>query len=94
MSYISSKEMEEAMNRVKFSQDKIIAAQYENLRLCFKALIDAVLGEDYYNEGNDIYMCDTFSARDIARKIGYKAEKKFIENYFLLKEKGEKDATR
>lgn len=42
--------------------------QYENLRKHFRKLCEDILGNDYYNEGQDVYACDRFTCRDILGK--------------------------
>ena len=57
--------------------DKIRLLQYENLRRCFNALLESALGENYYNEGMDIYICDELSCRDLAKKIGKECSRRY-----------------
>jgi hypothetical protein len=56
--------------QVDAEANRIRLLQYENLRKCFNALLESALGENYYNEGVDVYVCDNFSCRDLAKKIG------------------------
>ena len=46
-----------------------VLLQYKNLRNQFQKLTKEILGSSYYNEGNDVYSCDTFTCRDIKAKI-------------------------
>lgn len=57
--------------------DRIRLLQYENLRRCFNALLESALGENYYNEGMDVYICDELSCRDLAKKIGKECSKRY-----------------
>lgn len=57
--------------------DKVRLLQYENLRRCFNALLESALGENYYNEGMDVYICDKLSCRDLAKKIGKECSKRY-----------------
>jgi hypothetical protein len=57
--------------------DKVRLLQYENLRRCFNALLESALGENYYNEGMDVYICDELSCRDLAKKIGKECSKRY-----------------
>lgn len=50
--------------------DEIREKQYANLRQCFYALVDAILGPMYYNEAMDVYSADNNCCRDIANKFG------------------------
>ncbi len=43
--------------------------QYENLRKHFSKCVKEIFGENYYNEGMDVYTCDEFSCRDIVNEI-------------------------
>lgn len=46
--------------------DKIKEKQYENLRFCIrKNLINPILGEDYYNNGQCVYSSDEALTEDI-----------------------------
>ena len=51
-----------------YDQNRIALLQYESLRQNFIALTDKVLGEDYYNMGMDVYVCDELTCNDIAEK--------------------------
>jgi hypothetical protein len=57
--------------------DNVRLLQYENLRRCFNALLESALGENYYNEGMDVYICDELSCRDLAKKIGKECSKRY-----------------
>lgn len=46
--------------------DDIEKAQYENLRKCFNDnLVKPILGENYYNMGNDVYQSDKLTTEHI-----------------------------
>lgn len=46
--------------------DRIKEKQYENLRFCIrKNLINPILGEDYYNNGQCVYSSDEALTEDI-----------------------------
>ena len=45
-----------------------VLEQYKNLRKHFTKMYEEILGEDYYNEGMDVYTCDEFICRDIIAK--------------------------
>lgn len=47
----------------------IVLEQYKNLRKHFTKMYEEILGEDYYNEGMDVYHCDEFICRDIITKV-------------------------
>ena len=51
-----------------YDKNRVRVLQYENLRECFKKMIDDVLGKDYYNMGMDVYDCDRLSCEDITAK--------------------------
>jgi hypothetical protein len=57
--------------------NKITLLQYENLRRCFNALLESALGENYYNEGMDVYICDELSCRDLAKRIGKECSRRY-----------------
>jgi hypothetical protein len=57
--------------------NKITLLQYENLRRCFNALLESALGENYYNEGMDVYICDELSCRDLAKRIGEECSRRY-----------------
>jgi hypothetical protein len=59
--------------------DSIREKQYENLRKKFNNVIKAVLGDDYYNLGGDVYSCDAITCEDIIRE--YKQVKKERDTY-------------
>lgn len=40
-----------------------------NLRKWLNQLVSEVLGEDYYNEGADIYTVDKYTCRDLNKKF-------------------------
>lgn len=58
----------------QISELNIMKLQHENLRECFSKIINEVLGEDYYNNGSDVYSCDTLASQDIIKL--FKKEKK------------------
>lgn len=45
--------------------DEIEKRQYKNLRICFNDMLDEVLGDCYYNDGEDVYMRDALACRDV-----------------------------
>ena len=47
--------------------DKIQKMQYHDLRENFNEVVKIILGENYYNEGADVYTGDAISCRDIVR---------------------------
>lgn len=50
--------------------DRIKEKQYENLRFCIrKNLINPILGEDYYNNGQCVYSSDEALTEDIRDKF-------------------------
>ena len=52
----------------KLEEDRIKILQYENLRFHFNKMIKAILGENYYNLGMDVYTCDELTCEDIIKK--------------------------
>jgi hypothetical protein len=51
-----------------YEKNRIALLQYESLRENFNLMVDNVLGEDYYNMGIDVYLCDQICCEDITRK--------------------------
>jgi len=51
-----------------YEENRITLLQYENLRWHFSKMVDDVLGEDYYNMGEDVYTCDEITCDAVARK--------------------------
>lgn len=49
--------------------ERIALLQYENLRKHFRQLTIDVLGENYYNDGMDVYTCDELTCQDIKAKL-------------------------
>lgn len=51
-----------------YDENRIALLQYKSLRKFFHKMVTDVMGEDYYNMGNDVYDCDQNSCEDVARK--------------------------
>ncbi|MCU6734931.1 hypothetical protein [Diplocloster agilis] len=49
--------------------EKLQEMQYHNLRENFNEVVKSILGENYYNEGMDVYTGDAFACRDIINKF-------------------------
>lgn len=50
-------------------QNQTTLLQYKNLRHHFDKMVKAVLGEDYYNVGMDVYTCDEITCEDITYEV-------------------------
>lgn len=63
INYMDVKTVEEA---------RVMLMQYQNLREHFQEVVKHILGENYYNMGMDVYVCDELACEDIKRAFDEK----------------------
>lgn len=66
MSGGNASEAVEAWNKRTYT---VPMMQYDNLRKHFRQLVNDVLGENYYNEGMDVYTCDEYCCQDLKARM-------------------------
>ena len=61
-----------------YEENRIALLQYESLRENFHAMVNDVLGADYYNMGMDVYTCDKICCEDITLRANRSALQRLL----------------